>query len=364
MKIIQLEQGSPEWLAFRNGDSEHGLVISASRVPSVLKEHAYSGAFSHEVFEEMVSGAAGRDLSRVPAVARGHRLEPMAAAHVNALMGVVGTNPVGISDRYPWLAASFDWYHPDAGVWEIKSPGRKVFERAKVEGIPAYYRAQIETQIIVTDGEFRDGYMLMWPPDDAVEGEEPLELPITLSRDREALIIKETKRFVDDLKAVMLGDESRRWLIDPMEQARARRYRSGSGDTFTPKSDLTPDELKAWNQKMAQMLEARKSRLLLEKEFKDIKAVEDGYIAELVQTLDLYGYELGEDEETGTRITAKTTEGTLKYKELAEHYEQLLGLEEAEAEETREQFRGDRRRSVRVTAVMDKESKPARKKAA
>lgn len=365
MKIIELEQGSQKWLDFRNGLSEHGIVVSASRVPSILKEHAYSGSFSHEVFGELLGARKAKDLSRNPAVQRGHRLEPEAVAYINALMGVEGKNPVGISEKYPWLSASFDWFHSDGGVWEIKSTGRKVFDRAKVEGIPTYYKAQMETQMIVTDDQFREGYMLMWPPDDGPEDEAPLEIPLILTKEREKRIVTETRRFLDDLEAALLGDESRIWVLDPMEQARARAYRGAGGDTFTPASDLPKDELAVWNEKMQSMLVARKDRLLAELQLKSCKKEEDEKVAGLVSVMfDTYGYELCEDEATGTRISAKMADGSVKYKELAEYYEAQLGLSEDEAQQARDQFAGDGRRSVRVTALVDKEVKPPRKKAA
>lgn len=146
MRVLNLEQGTQEWLDARTG------VITGTRLKQVLGTQ--SKALLYELIAESLAPA--KDGGTSEAMERGSELESDALMVYEAT-GTV-TEQVGfvLHDEYDWLGLS-----PDAlvkkgkmyiGAVEIKCPDTKThikyLEEAK---IPSEYRAQVMQYFLVCD---------------------------------------------------------------------------------------------------------------------------------------------------------------------------------------------------------------------
>lgn len=317
---IEVEQGSPRWHAIRNGESEFGRMISASLISSVLQENPYEP--SHRLFEYMVGLKERPDISKSPHIMRGVHGEQEVSDWVTTNTGVLGMPVVGVSERHPFLMASFDWYDDVAGINEIKRPGEKVFERAKQQGAPVYYLAQLDQQMIVSDGQHTESRLVLWHPglqagEPVRKGFEPLIFERRLTAEREDRILQAAQDFLARVERYLDGDLTARMIADPKETAWARRYKAGGDpNVICVQDDLFPDDLTEWDAKMADLIEKDAIKSDLEKQLKSVKAQYDKTVKELVA---LKGdYKIAEDAKTGARLSTFDTEGSVDWKAVAE----------------------------------------------
>jgi putative phage-type endonuclease len=141
MKIIQVEQGSSEWLSWRKS------VITATDCPAILGSSPWSTAY--KVWQ--------RKLDLIPeqksneAMERGKRLEPEARAQFVQRFGVEMESMVVESTEFDFLGASLDGMsHLANSILEIKCGGEKLHAMAKKGEIPPYYMDQMQHQLLVT----------------------------------------------------------------------------------------------------------------------------------------------------------------------------------------------------------------------
>lgn len=138
MILVDLEQGSQEWLDFRKGkvgasDASVIMGINPWKTPRQLYDQYISG-------ESTPVNAAMR---------RGTALEPAARDLFNIRMGKVFKPVVAVSESNEWQFASLDGMSDDGDIVEIKC-GNAELHRQALEGIiPIYYMAQIQHQISV-----------------------------------------------------------------------------------------------------------------------------------------------------------------------------------------------------------------------
>jgi putative phage-type endonuclease len=139
--IVQLVQGTPEWLEWRN------MGIGASDAPTLMGENPWKTAT--ELLREKRGQA--REFGQNAAMARGTELEPEARqAYISRSAHWV--QPACLqSSAYGWLRASVDGItHNLDAVVEIKC-GESVYRKTSASGrVPGYYYGQLQHILAVT----------------------------------------------------------------------------------------------------------------------------------------------------------------------------------------------------------------------
>lgn len=139
--VIQLAQGTTEWLTWRSGG------IGASDAPAILGENPWKTR--KELFEQKIGITPPEEVNY--AMARGTALEPEARQAYNSRTGRWMQPACLQSNVYQWLRASVDGITPtlDALV-EIKC-GQSVYRNTSESGqVPGYYYAQLQHMLAVT----------------------------------------------------------------------------------------------------------------------------------------------------------------------------------------------------------------------
>jgi putative phage-type endonuclease len=144
MKMIELEQGSPEWLSWRR------TVITATDASVIMGNNPWETPYSCwqrklGLLEEKKSSEA---------MERGKRLEPEARAHFIGRYGIDMVPAVVESTEFEFLGASLDGISTTLGaILEIKCGGSKLYDMACREEVPAYYQDQMQHQLLVTGAD-------------------------------------------------------------------------------------------------------------------------------------------------------------------------------------------------------------------
>ncbi len=153
MKILDLEQGSPEWLEWRKG------IITATDAPKILGNSPYGT--SNKCWQNKL-GLIPEQKSN-SAMERGKRDEPIARAmfekHYKMKM-----NPCCIeSEKYNFLGASLDGLS-ECGkyILEIKSNGDQYHDYLYTRGIPIFHTDQVQHQILCGDGQIEKAFYLSY----------------------------------------------------------------------------------------------------------------------------------------------------------------------------------------------------------
>ena len=157
MKIVELEQSTPEWLAWR----QQG--IGASDACSLMGD-GYGSP------EELANIKLGRTVvEENEPMRRGKRLEPDARRIYQQVSGIEVRPVCAVHPDHPWLRASLDGLSLDGKtVLEVKCPGYWPHFNALVKRIyPKYYKAQLMHQFLVTGAE-RIHYFSYRPDDPSI----------------------------------------------------------------------------------------------------------------------------------------------------------------------------------------------------
>lgn len=139
MKILDLKQGSQEWLSWRR------TVITATDCPAILGSLPW--LTEHDCWLKKIGVI--KESKRTQAMERGIRLEPEARAQFIERYGINMTPAVVESTEFDFLGASLDGMSEDA-ILEIKCGGPKLYEQAKQGIMPQYYIDQMQHQLFVT----------------------------------------------------------------------------------------------------------------------------------------------------------------------------------------------------------------------
>lgn len=144
MKIIELEQGSPEWLSWRK------TVITGTDCPAILGTSPWSTAY--KCWQRKMGYLEEQKMN--DAMQRGKRLEPEARIHFVENQGINMSPTVVESTEFDFLGASLDGLS-SCGKYllEIKCGGSKLHDMAMKGDIPEYYQHQIQHQLFVTGAE-------------------------------------------------------------------------------------------------------------------------------------------------------------------------------------------------------------------
>jgi putative phage-type endonuclease len=160
VKKVTLDQGSQEWLRWRN------LGLGGSEVGCVLGANPYRDSKADRIWERKVGDRP--EISDNPAMARGRKLEPEARSLYESLYGWTAEPVCVIHDDHDHLRCSLDGLRQDDKVvLEIKCSGEKNHrkylavsriddplerQRAFWYEVP-YYRAQVLYQLLITGAD-------------------------------------------------------------------------------------------------------------------------------------------------------------------------------------------------------------------
>lgn len=140
-KIIDLEQGSPEWLEYRRGK------VMASELPIIMNV-GYTDRYT--LWKRKLGLEPEQPM--MPWMQRGHDLEPLARKKYCEEYDVQVYPCVLESYEYPWAGASLDGYNPERNIGvEIKCPGVEDHALAMQGFIPEKYRPQLQWQMMVAN---------------------------------------------------------------------------------------------------------------------------------------------------------------------------------------------------------------------
>lgn len=140
MKIITLDQRSPDWLTWRDGG------IGASETAMI---QGISPFGSGQKLWEQKTKRRPRDKLN-PAMLKGQLDEPFALSAYEELTGEIMIPLCAEHDTLPFIRASFDGIRPDhTKILEIKCPSLRVHEAALNGTIQPYYLTQMHQQMLV-----------------------------------------------------------------------------------------------------------------------------------------------------------------------------------------------------------------------
>lgn len=177
MRLVKLNQGSPEWLKWRRNK------ITASDAPIIMGQSPWKSVV--QLYEDKILGQ--EDQVNVY-MQRGKDLEPIALEAFEKETGIIMFPMVFEHDERNWMGVSYDGVTlgRDA-ILEIKCPGKKDHHYVEVNKmVPVKYRAQIQHQIYISGLDFSFYY--------SFDGEKGIILEV--KRDQEfieKMIEKETE---------------------------------------------------------------------------------------------------------------------------------------------------------------------------
>lgn len=139
MKLVQLDQRTPEWHAWRAG------VIGGSDAAAVMGVSRWDTA--HSLWEKK-TGRRGPTPDN-PAMARGREMEDEALQAWSSYTGEMA-HPVCVEhEKLDFVGASLDGATFDGGlIVEIKCPGERAHQEThETRAVPAYYWPQVQHQL-------------------------------------------------------------------------------------------------------------------------------------------------------------------------------------------------------------------------
>lgn len=180
MRIVELEQNTPEWEEFRR------TRIGASDVPTIMD------GSDNDRFDLYVRKTSGSKLFVNRAMERGHELEPDARAWYETVTGYEFPKLTACHDDHDWLMASLDGYsEPTQEVLEIKCPMDIPDEAIRAPNYNRYWW-QVQAQMGVSGA--RNAALVLYSPEKQVV--QPIQ------RDDAAIerLIESGKQFMKYLK--------------------------------------------------------------------------------------------------------------------------------------------------------------------
>ena len=147
MQTVELQQGTPEWHAFR------AAHYTASDAPAMLGISPYKTR--NELLREKKLGITPElDAATQARMAKGHEYEAQARPVAEVEIGEELYPAVGVCAAHPKLAASFDGITMDGRVvWEHKTLNDTIRAAAAKGEIPEHHRAQLEHQLLVSGAD-------------------------------------------------------------------------------------------------------------------------------------------------------------------------------------------------------------------
>lgn len=149
MKLLQLEQGTPEWHKWRSeglGGSDIGAIVLGDKWP-------FTDSRADVVFALKTSRKDDVVLANY-SMRRGSRMEPEARHQFEKLKGKAYTPVCVQHDECDWMRVSLDGYHKTSGeILEIKCPNWEMHSMALAGLVPSYYQTQCQYQLLTTGSD-------------------------------------------------------------------------------------------------------------------------------------------------------------------------------------------------------------------
>lgn len=206
MRIVQLQQGTNEWLEWRAARGKFALPdggprIMASEVPVIMGVSPYMTA--HQLW--MVKTGRMRPPALNRAMMRGHQYEPAARQKLSELLGEP-LEPLCCQavdgDAAPiWAGASLDGSNAFGSIIiEVKVPGKKDFADVRARNIPRKYAPQVQWQLLICGAD--KCLFAVYDPGDGVvsDKEEMLHIEVLPDPEMQRQLIEKCEAF---RKAVM-----------------------------------------------------------------------------------------------------------------------------------------------------------------
>lgn len=310
MKVVDLEQRTPEWQEWRReGVSATSCAIIMGKNPDKTPL---------ELWQELVGIKAPQDLSCIPQVRKGVKLEPLALNAFEEKYGQIGLPICAESSEHPFIRASFDGLLANGSPVEIKNLAdgnhlQVLMLREKSEAYQLYYW-QVMHQLIVS-GASR-GYLWFWSPK-----HEPCCLVVDRDEVLCGQIIEAEKQFWELVETAT-----------PPEADPAR--------DFIPLDRL---DLNVVRPIASQMRDVNREVAVLKARLEELEQQGDALKAQLMQQLGNFR----KVDVLGVRMSAYEIEGRVSWKAVAQ------ALSPQIPPEILEKSRGEPSRGVRVTVDPD-----------
>jgi len=187
MKLLQLEQGSQEWLDLRK------MMITGTDMAAILGVSPWRSAYD---LWRLKLGLKEPDVLN-DAMKRGMDAEEAGRVLAVDEIGVDFTPQVIVSTRNPWLMASLDGLSTCKKIMlEIKTPMPHNYAKSAAGDIPRDYYIQMQTAFAASDGVIEKCYFCIYSP----EKNEVSYRVVVRDEDLISEIITESKIFHDRLK--------------------------------------------------------------------------------------------------------------------------------------------------------------------
>jgi len=290
MKIINLEQGSQEWLQWRK------TGVTASEIAAILGLSPYKTPW--QVWAEKTGLVEPEDLSANPLVAAGVAQEDIARSlfeqkHDDILL------PVCVeSTAQSFLKASLDGLSQNSEPVELKVPSESTWKKVVSEGenSDAYklYYPQVQHQLLVTGAN--SGWLVFYRDEQLCE--------FAIERDY-AMIDEIIQKAGEFWELVVQGKEPEK---DPVR------------DFFHPQGEQTEQ----WNISAQSWLECNDELKSLEKRVKELKSIQEQHLGAMKSLMGAFMHA----EAGGLKVTRFNVRGTVDYEKLLS--DKGISLEECE----------------------------------
>lgn len=287
MKIVDIAQRTPEWHEWRREG------ISATSCAVIMGENPDKTPL--ELWQEMVGLVEPVDLSVIPQVKRGVKLEPLALQAFEEKYGKMALPFCAESSEHPFIRASFDGVLEDNCPVEIKNLSEanhlEVLHLREQSKAFKLYRWQIMHQMIVSGAQ--RGYLWCWSPKHE---------PICLVVDRDDLqiqrIIQAEKTFWNLVQGAIPPEADPKRDVIPFEQLDIEAWRPLAA---------------ARRAKERQIADLKAQLKVLTKEAKEIEA----------ELLPLIG-EFRRADALGVKVTSYEVAGTVDWKGVAQELSPVI----------------------------------------
>jgi putative phage-type endonuclease len=177
MRILDIEQQGDAWLNWRK------TGVGASESPSVLGIGYKS---RDDLLEEKVTGISANGENEH--TRRGKKYEPEARAAYESVYSWPMRPVCVVHDDLPFIKASLDGLREDRQlVLEIKVPTKANYEKVLADGIPDYWTAQIQHQLLVTRAPL--AHLVVYRPKGRADRARYKVLPVEADPETQALLL-------------------------------------------------------------------------------------------------------------------------------------------------------------------------------
>ncbi|PHM72205.1 lambda-exonuclease family protein [Xenorhabdus sp. KJ12.1] len=190
MVVVDVEQGTPEWLEWR----KTGVTATCAPILMRVKEATKT---PYQLYLQYIGLLEPEDLSVIPQVRAGKLNEPLARAWAEEKYGQI-SQPLCVSHRdYPYMIASLDGQFDDMNLLEIKNLSTQkhldILKNKEYSLEFRYYFWQVQHQLFVTGAP--GAYLLFWSAKD-----EPIVFYIKPNIGVQEELLKRSTSFFDSVK--------------------------------------------------------------------------------------------------------------------------------------------------------------------